>query len=59
MLISIGTHITLWFSRGGGGGPPIPPLDSHMYLCSRDWLNTIEYGLSRTLAPSLRRQGLI
>ena len=57
MLISIGTHITLWFSRGAG--PPVPPLDPHMYLCSRDRLNTIEYGLSKTLAPFLRRQGLI
>ena len=25
-----GSNIDLWFSRGGGGGPPDPPLDPHL-----------------------------
>ena len=31
MLISIETHITCDFPGGGGSGPPIPPLDPHLF----------------------------
>ena len=31
-LFPIETHITCDFPRGGGSGPPVPPLDPHLHL---------------------------